>query len=61
MQRGRPGIATLLMKEDRSAVAAQVSTLGQLPPDVNIIVAHDPVALEQDPAAGLYRQGFSGF
>jgi len=29
LQRGRPGLATLLMKEDRSAVAAQVKALGQ--------------------------------
>jgi glyoxylase-like metal-dependent hydrolase (beta-lactamase superfamily II) len=60
LQRGRPGIATLLMKEDRPAVAAQLKALGQLPPDVHVVVAHDPVALEQDLAAGLYRQGFSG-
>jgi glyoxylase-like metal-dependent hydrolase (beta-lactamase superfamily II) len=59
-QIGRPGIATLLMKEDRGAVAAQVRALGQLPPDVHIIVAHDPVTLEKDLRAGLYREGFSG-
>jgi glyoxylase-like metal-dependent hydrolase (beta-lactamase superfamily II) len=59
-QIGRPGIATLLMKEDRGAVAAQVRALGQLPPDVHVIVAHDPVALEKDLRAGLYREGFSG-
>ncbi len=60
LQRGRPAIATLLMKEDRGAVAAQVKALAGLPDDVHVIVAHDPVALEQDLAAGLYRQGFTG-
>jgi glyoxylase-like metal-dependent hydrolase (beta-lactamase superfamily II) len=59
-QKGRPGIATLLMKEDRPAVAAQVRALGDLPPSVHVVVAHDPVALESDLHAGLYRQGFSG-
>jgi len=58
-QTGRPGIATLLMKEDRPAVAAQLQALAQLPPDVHIVVAHDPVALEKDLNAGLFRRGFS--
>lgn len=60
LQRGRPGIATLLMSEDRGAVAAQVRAIGALPPSVHVIVAHDPVALTQDLRAGLYRQGFTG-
>ncbi|MEO8901947.1 MAG: MBL fold metallo-hydrolase [Polyangiaceae bacterium] len=58
-QTGRPGLATLLMDEDRPAVAAQLQALAALPPDVHIIVAHDPVALAKDLAAGLYRKGFS--
>ena len=58
-QTGRPGIATLLMKEDRPAVAAQLQALAALPHDVHIIVAHDPVALEKDLTAGLYQKGFS--
>jgi glyoxylase-like metal-dependent hydrolase (beta-lactamase superfamily II) len=58
-QTGRPGLATLLMGEDRPAVAAQLQALAALPPDVHIIVAHDPVALAQDLAAGLYRKGFT--
>jgi hypothetical protein len=53
-------VATLLMKEDRPAVAAQVRAIGRLPPDVHVVVAHDPVALEKDLAAGLYRSGFTG-
>ncbi|MES1173492.1 MAG: MBL fold metallo-hydrolase [Myxococcales bacterium] len=57
-KRGRPGIATLLMKEDRPAVAAQLEALAALPPDVHLISAHDPVALQKDLAAGLYRLGF---
>jgi glyoxylase-like metal-dependent hydrolase (beta-lactamase superfamily II) len=59
-QTGRPVLDGLMMKEDRPAVAAQVRALGHLPQDVHIIVAHDPVALEQDLKAGLYRQGFTG-
>jgi glyoxylase-like metal-dependent hydrolase (beta-lactamase superfamily II) len=59
-QRGRPRVATLLMSEDRPAVAAQLRAIAQLPPDVHVIVAHDPVALENDLKAGLYREGFSG-
>ena len=58
-QTGRPGIATLLMSEDRPAVAAQLQALAALPPDIHIIVAHDPVTLEKDLAASLYRKGFS--
>ena len=58
-KRGRPGIATLLMKEDRPAVAAQLEALAALPPDVHVISAHDPVALQKDLTAGLYRLGFS--
>lgn len=58
-QTGRPGLATLLMSEDRPAVAAQLQALAALPPDVHIIVAHDPVTLAKDLAAGLYRKGFS--
>ena len=60
LQKGRPRIATLLMSEDRPAVAAQVRAIAQLPPDVHVIVAHDPVALANDLKAGLYREGFSG-
>jgi glyoxylase-like metal-dependent hydrolase (beta-lactamase superfamily II) len=58
-QTGRPGIATLLMSEDRPAVAAQLQALAALPPDVHIIIAHDPVTLAKDLSAGLYRKGFS--
>ncbi len=60
LRRGRPGIATLLMSEDRPAVAAQLRALAALPKDVHIVVAHDPVALESDLKAGVYRRGFSG-
>ena len=59
LETGRPGIATLLMKEDRPAVAAQLHALAQLPPDVHVVVAHDPIALDDDLKAGLYRQGFT--
>jgi glyoxylase-like metal-dependent hydrolase (beta-lactamase superfamily II) len=58
--KGRPLVAKLLMGEDRPAVAAQLRALAQLPPDVHVVVAHDPVALESDLEAGLYRRGFSG-
>jgi glyoxylase-like metal-dependent hydrolase (beta-lactamase superfamily II) len=58
-QRGRPRIATVLMKEDRPAVAAQLRALAALPADVHVIAAHDPVALQNDLQAGLYRQGFT--
>jgi hypothetical protein len=40
-------------------VAAQLRALGSLPADVHVVIAHDPVALANDLAAGLYRQGFS--
>jgi glyoxylase-like metal-dependent hydrolase (beta-lactamase superfamily II) len=59
LQIGRPGIATLLMKEDRPAVAAQLHALAELPPDVHVVVAHDPIALDDDLKAGLYREGFT--
>jgi glyoxylase-like metal-dependent hydrolase (beta-lactamase superfamily II) len=58
LQKGRPRIAELLMKEDRGAVAAQLRALAALPSDVHVVVAHDPVALASDVAAGLYREGF---
>jgi len=58
-QIGRPAIATLLMKEDRAAVAAQVQALARLPKDIHLIVAHDPVEYERDLKAGLFKQGFS--
>jgi len=58
-QVGRPGIATLLMKEDRPAVAAQVQALASLPKDIHLIVSHDPVAYEKDLKAGLFKPGFS--
>jgi glyoxylase-like metal-dependent hydrolase (beta-lactamase superfamily II) len=60
LQTGRPGLATLLMKEDRAAVAAQVKALAELPKDVHLVVAHDPVALKEDLARGLFRLGFGG-
>jgi glyoxylase-like metal-dependent hydrolase (beta-lactamase superfamily II) len=60
LRRGRPYIAQLLMGEDRAGVAAQLTALSHLPDDVHVVVAHDPVALEKDLAAGLYRQGFTG-
>lgn len=59
LPRGRPGLATLLMNEDRPAVAAQLQALKALPSDVHVIVAHDPVALRRDLAAGLLQRGFS--
>jgi len=58
--RGRPGIATLIMSEDRGAVAAQLKALAGLPKDVHVVVAHDPVTLESDLKAGVYRLGFGG-
>lgn len=57
-KRGRPGFATLLMKEDRSAVAAELDALAALPKDVHVVTSHDPVALERDLAAGLFKEGF---
>jgi glyoxylase-like metal-dependent hydrolase (beta-lactamase superfamily II) len=56
---GRPGIATLLMKEDRPAVAAQLQAIATLPKDIHVIASHDPVELERDLKAGLFKQGFS--
>lgn len=58
-QIGRPRLAQIMLAEDRGSVAAEVKALGALPRDVHLIVAHDPVALERDLRAGLYRQGFS--
>src|SRR5262249_56439602 len=58
-QVGRPRLAQIMLDEDRGSVAAEVKALGALPRDVHVIVAHDPVALENDLRAGLYRQGFS--
>jgi glyoxylase-like metal-dependent hydrolase (beta-lactamase superfamily II) len=60
LRRGRPGFATLLMKEDRGAVAAQLRALAAVPKDVHLVVAHDPVALKRDLAAGLFRERFGG-
>ncbi len=60
LQRGRPGIATLLMGEDRQAVAAEVQALSKLPADVHVIVAHDAVELADDLKRGLVHKGFSG-
>jgi glyoxylase-like metal-dependent hydrolase (beta-lactamase superfamily II) len=59
LQTGRPGLVTLIAKEDRSAVASQLKTFAQLPASVHVVVAHDPAALEEDLRAGLYRKGFS--
>jgi glyoxylase-like metal-dependent hydrolase (beta-lactamase superfamily II) len=60
LQTGRPAVATLLMKEDRGAVASEVKAFAGLPPSVHLVIAHDPKTLESDLAAGLYRDGFSG-
>ncbi len=60
LRRGRPYIAKLLMGEDRPGVAAQLVALSQLPPDVHVVIAHDPVALADDLGAGLVHQGFTG-
>lgn len=60
LQIGRPGIATLLMGEDREAVASQVKALAGLPRDLHVVVAHDGVELEDDVKRGLIRKGFSG-
>src|SRR5689334_8058551 len=59
LQIGRPGLVTLIAKEDRPAVASQLKAFAQLPASVHVVVAHDPVALEEDLRAGLYRKGFS--
>jgi glyoxylase-like metal-dependent hydrolase (beta-lactamase superfamily II) len=58
-QIGRPGLASLLMKEDRPAVAAQLQAIAGLPKDIHVIVAHDPVEFERGLRAGWYKQGFS--
>ena len=58
-RKGRPGLATLLMREDRPAVAAQLQALAALPKDIHVIVAHDPLELARDCKAGLYQLGFS--
>lgn len=60
LQVGRPGIATLLMGEDRAAVAAEVQAISKLPADVHVIVAHDAVELADDVKRGLVHQGFTG-
>jgi glyoxylase-like metal-dependent hydrolase (beta-lactamase superfamily II) len=58
LQKGRPLISELLMTEDRGAVAAQLRALAELPRDVHVVIAHDPVALASDLAAGSYSEGF---
>lgn len=58
-QIGRPGLATLLMKEDRGQVAAQLQALKELPKDVHLVIAHDPVTFARDVKAGLFHQGFT--
>jgi glyoxylase-like metal-dependent hydrolase (beta-lactamase superfamily II) len=58
-ERGRPKLAELLLKEDRTAVAAQLHTIHGLPPDIHVIVAHDGAALDRDIARGLVTKGFS--
>lgn len=60
LQRGRPALATLLMKEDRASVASELRAIAGLPRDVHVVVAHDPVALRRDLAAGLFQEGFTG-
>ncbi|HEY6877505.1 MAG TPA: MBL fold metallo-hydrolase [Polyangiales bacterium] len=59
LQRGRPALATLVIKEDGAAVASQLRAFAALPKDVHVVVAHDPVAYERDLKAGLFRAGFS--
>ena len=59
-QVGRPRLTGLLLDEDRPAVAAQLRALALLPSNVHVVVAHDPLALERDIEAGLYRRGFGG-
>jgi len=59
LQTGRPALVTLIGKEDRPAVAAQVKALAHVPADVHVITAHDRAALAEDLAAGLFRKGFS--
>jgi glyoxylase-like metal-dependent hydrolase (beta-lactamase superfamily II) len=57
--RGRPRLAELLIKEDRSAVASELQAFAELPRDVHVVIAHDPVAYARDVKAGLYRVGFT--
>ncbi len=59
LQRGRPALATLLIKEDRAAVASQLQAIAKLPKDVHVVVAHDPVAYARDLQAGLFHDGFT--
>ena len=59
LQRGRPGLVTVLGNEDRAAVAAQLKAIAALPKSVHVVVAHDPVALKRDLSAGLFRRGFA--
>lgn len=59
LQVGRPGLLTLLIKEDRPAVAAQLQAIAELPRDIHVIVAHDPSEFDRDLKAGLFKQGFS--
>jgi glyoxylase-like metal-dependent hydrolase (beta-lactamase superfamily II) len=59
LQRGRPLLAALVIKEDRASVASQLQALAALPKDVHLVVAHDPVAFARDLKAGLYRERFS--
>jgi glyoxylase-like metal-dependent hydrolase (beta-lactamase superfamily II) len=58
LQRGRPGLAELLMKEDRPAVAAELAAIAALPSDLHVVAAHDPHALQRDLSAGLFHEGF---
>jgi glyoxylase-like metal-dependent hydrolase (beta-lactamase superfamily II) len=59
LQRGRPALIALIGAEDRALVASQVAALADLPKSVHLVVAHDPVALKRDVAAGLFKWGFS--
>ena len=38
----------------------RLQALSELPKDVHIVIAHDPVAYARDVKAGLFHQGFSG-
>jgi glyoxylase-like metal-dependent hydrolase (beta-lactamase superfamily II) len=60
LQKGRAGIAALIIKEDRGAVAAQVKALAALPADIHVIVAHDRAELADDLERGLVHKGFTG-
>jgi glyoxylase-like metal-dependent hydrolase (beta-lactamase superfamily II) len=59
LQRGRPLLLEWLGHEQRGVVAEQVRALATLPAAVHLVIAHDPVALQRDLAAGLYHEGFS--